>query len=32
MEGYCIANIIRVVDALCLERLDYFETEISGIF
>ncbi|MBD5463929.1 MAG: hypothetical protein HDR24_12905 [Lachnospiraceae bacterium] len=31
LEGYCIANIIRVVDALCLERSDYFETEISGI-
>ena len=31
LEGYCIANITRVVDALCLEKSDYFETEIPGI-
>lgn len=31
LEGYYIANIIRVVDALCLEKSDYFETEISGM-
>lgn len=31
IEGYYIANIIRVVDALCLEKSDYFETEIPGI-
>lgn len=29
--GYCIANIIKVVDALCLDKSEYFETEISGI-
>ncbi|MGX7420044.1 imm11 family protein [Carnobacterium gallinarum] len=28
---YYIGNIIRVVDALCLEESDYFSTEISTI-
>lgn len=28
---YYIANIIKVVDALCLEKSQYFETEIEGI-
>lgn len=31
IEGYYIANVVRVVDALCLEKSDYFETEIPGI-
>ncbi len=31
LENYYIANIIRVVDALCLDKSDYFETEIPGI-
>lgn len=31
LEKYSIANITRVVDALCLEKSDYFETEIPGI-
>ena len=33
-EAFCeyyIANIIKVVDALCLEKSQYFETEIEGI-
>lgn len=29
-EKYYIANIIRVVNALCLEKSDYFATEIPG--
>ena len=29
-EMYYIANIVRVVDALCLEISDYFETKIEG--
>lgn len=28
---YYIANILRLVDALCLEHSDYFETEILGL-
>lgn len=28
---YYFANVLRVVDALCLEKSKYFETEISGI-
>lgn len=28
---YYIANVIKVVDALCLDKSDYFETEISGL-
>lgn len=31
IDDYYIANITRVVDALCLEKSDYFETKISGI-
>lgn len=31
LEDYYIANITRVVDALCLEKSDYFETEIPNI-
>lgn len=31
LKGYYIANIIRVVDALCLDKSEYFETEIPGI-
>lgn len=27
---YYIANIIKVVDALCLEKSDYFETYVEG--
>lgn len=30
LEDYYIANIIRVVDALCLEKSDYFETKIPS--
>lgn len=30
ISDYYIANIIRVVDALCLENSDYFKTEIPG--
>lgn len=30
-KQYYIANIIKVVDALCLEKSKYFETEIEGI-
>lgn len=30
-EDYYIANIIKVVDALCLEKSKYFETFIEGI-
>lgn len=29
--NYYIANILRVVDALCLEQSEYFETYIDGI-
>ena len=29
--GYYIANITKLVDALCLEKSEYFETEIPGI-
>lgn len=29
--GYYIANIVRVVDALCLEKSKYFTTEIADI-
>ncbi len=31
VEDYSIANIIRVVDAFCLEKSKYFKTEILGI-
>ena len=31
LSGYYIANITRVVDALCLEASDYFETSIANI-
>lgn len=31
LEDYYIANIIRVVDVLCLGKSEYFETEISGM-
>lgn len=31
INDYYIANIIRVVDALCLENSDYFETEIPSM-
>ena len=30
LKNYYIANIMRVVDALCLEKSDYFETKIPG--
>jgi len=29
-EKYYIANIVKVVDALCLDKSDYFETYIEG--
>ncbi len=29
-EKYYIANIVKVVDALCLNKSDYFETYIEG--
>ena len=29
---YYFANVLRVVDALCLEKSKYFETEISDVF
>ena len=29
-KKYYIANIVKVVDALCLEKSDYFETYIEG--
>ena len=28
---YNVANIVKLVDALCLEHSDYFETDIPGI-
>lgn len=28
---YYIANIVKVVDALCLDKSQYFETEIEGL-
>lgn len=28
---YYFANVLRVVDALCLEKSKYFETEIAGV-
>ena len=31
LEDYAIANILRVVDALCLDKSVYFKTEIPGI-
>lgn len=31
LSEYFIANIIRVVNALCLEKSKYFQTEIPGI-
>lgn len=31
LSGYYIANIIRVVDALCLDKSEYFQTEIPGM-
>ena len=30
-KQYYIANIIKVVDALCLDKSKYFETEIEGL-
>ena len=30
-KEYYIANVIKVVDALCLDKSQYFETEIEGI-
>lgn len=30
MKKYYIANILKVVDALCLDKSDYFETYIEG--
>lgn len=30
-KDYYFANVLRVVDALCLEKSKYFETEIAGI-
>lgn len=30
INNYYIANVIKVVDALCLEKSQYFETEIEG--
>ena len=31
LNGYYVANILNVVDALCLEKSDYFETEIDDM-
>lgn len=31
LNEYYIANIIKVVDALCLDKSKYFETKIEGI-
>lgn len=31
ISEYYIANIVKVVDALCLHKSKYFETEIEGI-
>lgn len=31
IKDYYFANVLRVVDALCLEKSKYFETEIAGI-
>lgn len=31
MREYYIANIVKVVDALCLNKSQYFETDIQGI-
>lgn len=31
IHTYFIANILRLVDALCLEESDYFETEIPSL-
>lgn len=31
VDGYCIANILRIVDALCLEKSEYFETKLPGL-
>lgn len=31
LPDYYIANILKVVDALCLERSEYFVTDIEGI-
>lgn len=30
-NNYYIANIIKVVDALCLDKSTYFQTEIEGV-
>lgn len=30
-KEYFVANILRVVDALCLEKSKYFETNIEGV-
>ena len=31
INEYYVANIVKVVDALCLDKSQYFETEIEGI-
>ncbi len=31
IKTYYIANIIKVVDALCLDKSEYFETKIDGV-
>jgi len=31
IQKYYVANILKVVDALCLDKSEYFETEISGL-
>ena len=31
VTGYYVANVIKVVDALCLDKSQYFETEIEGL-
>lgn len=31
IEDYYVANIINLVDSLCLDESDYFETNIDGI-
>lgn len=31
VTGYYVANVVKVVDALCLDKSQYFETEIEGL-
>ena len=31
LENYYVANIVKLVDALCLVKSDYFETEIEDV-